>query len=98
MDVHASPSHSQRCGGNAPEEMLGFHGGSEWFPYGGSSYQRRGQRSGRCLVRNKRSLALSLMQGAEPQPEPVADGVLDVMAWSKPNWTDEGWVRLWDIS
>ena len=50
-----------------------------------------------ALSRNKLS-SLSLMQGAEPQPVPVPDGVLDVVAWSKPDWTDEGWVRLWDIS
>ena len=35
--------------------------------------------------KNKQSLALSLMQGAEPQLVPVPDGVLDVVAQTKPN-------------
>ena len=47
-----------------------------------------------ALSRNKLPLALSLMQGAEPRPVPVSDGV----ARTKPDWTDGEWEKLWTIS
>ena len=51
-----------------------------------------------ALSRNKLPLAQSLMQGAEPRPVPVSDGVLEVVARTKPDWTDGEWEKLWTIS
>ena len=51
-----------------------------------------------ALSRNKLPLALSLMQGAEPRPVPVSDGILEVVARTKPDWTDGEWEKLWTIS
>ena len=68
----------QRGGGNPTEEKLVLS--SEELSYGGSSIDN-------VVARNKLSLAL------REQTTTGASARLDVVARSKPDWTDEGWVR-----
>ena len=51
-----------------------------------------------ALSRNRAHVACSLLQGAEQEPVAVPEGVLDVVARTKPDWLDEGWRKLWSSS